>query len=247
MAADPRSWLTDIADACAAVRQHTSGIDMEGFLRSHLVRSAVERELIAMGEAMTRLRDHGGALFRELTAGPRIIGMRDTLTHGCATVDPIIVWTVARDEVAELERTCMEQLARLNPPTEGAGGLVFDPAGRVLLIRRDNGEWMFPKGHIDPGEDALTTALREVEEEAGVIAACPDPEARWITRYVNDRGVPREVTWFRLAAPAGTTPTMREALFPEGAFLPVPEALARLTFEEDRRLLRAVAGEEGTA
>lgn len=126
--------------------------------------------------------------------------------------------------------------------TQGAGGLVFDPAGRVLLIRRVNGEWAFPKGHIDPGEDHLTTALREVEEEAGVRARCPDPDARWTTRYVNDRGVPRVITWFRLAAPQGATPTMREKLFPEGAFLPVDEALARLTFDEDRALLRAVAG-----
>jgi 8-oxo-dGTP pyrophosphatase MutT (NUDIX family) len=51
-----------------------------------------------------------------------------------------------------------------------------------VLVRRLNGRWMvaairprrdgpavwaLPKGHIDPGEGAETTALREVEEETG--------------------------------------------------------------------------------
>jgi diadenosine hexaphosphate hydrolase (ATP-forming) len=124
--------------------------------------------------------------------------------------------------------------------TEGAGGVVFDPGGRVLLIRQRSGPWVFPKGHLDPGEEHLATALREVAEEAGIQAACPRPDRRWSTSYVNDRGEPRHITWFRLEAPAGAVPEMREPQFPEGAFLTPDEALARLTFEEDRALLRRV-------
>lgn len=124
-------------------------------------------------------------------------------------------------------------------PIQGAGGVVFDPHGHVLLIQHRNGAWVFPKGHLEPGEDHLSTAVREIEEEAGVDAHCPDPETRWTTRYVNARGEPREVTWFRLRTDA-TTPHMRETTFPEGAFVPPEEALRRLSFEEDRRLLREV-------
>lgn len=29
------------------------------------------------------------------------------------------------------------------------------------------GEWLFPKGHIDPGEEDLEAAVREVREETG--------------------------------------------------------------------------------
>ena len=128
-------------------------------------------------------------------------------------------------------------------PVEGAGGLVFDPEGRVLVLKHRKGEWVFPKGHLDPGEEHLTTALREVEEEAGVHATCPGPHRTWTTRYVNDRGEPREVTWFRLAAPPDARPRFREALFPDGAFLEPEEARRRLTFDEDRALLdRVLAG-----
>lgn len=125
-------------------------------------------------------------------------------------------------------------------PIEGAGGVVLDAQGRVLLIRQRKGGWVFPKGHLDPGETHLQAAVREVEEETGVAATCPDPERRWITRYVNDRGQPRAITWFRLLADDGAVPVMREKQFPEGAFLPVATALERLAFEEDRRLLADV-------
>lgn len=48
-----------------------------------------------------------------------------------------------------------------------AGGLVSNRRSDYLLIRR-NGLWDLPKGHQEQGEDILTTALREVEEETGV-------------------------------------------------------------------------------
>lgn len=126
------------------------------------------------------------------------------------------------------------------PSVEGAGGVTFDPNGRVLVIRQRTGAWVFPKGHLDPGEDHLVAALREVEEEAGIDARCDRPDRTWTTDYVNDRGEPRHVVWFRLEAPAGAVPRMREAQFPEGAFLTPDEALHRLSFTEDRALLRRV-------
>ena len=50
---------------------------------------------------------------------------------------------------------------------EAAGGVVKNERGEVLMIYRRN-RWDLPKGHIDTGEDALTAAKREVEEETGV-------------------------------------------------------------------------------
>ncbi|MCU1406068.1 MAG: ADP-ribose pyrophosphatase [Glaciihabitans sp.] len=41
----------------------------------------------------------------------------------------------------------------------------------ILMVRRaDNGAWTPVTGIIDPGEEPAVAALREVEEEAGVIA-----------------------------------------------------------------------------
>lgn len=64
------------------------------------------------------------------------------------------------------------------PEDFGYAGLIVKAAsGRVLLTQRFNdpndkpgsrGRWEFPGGHIDPGEDPLTAALREFGEETGL-------------------------------------------------------------------------------
>jgi 8-oxo-dGTP pyrophosphatase MutT (NUDIX family) len=52
--------------------------------------------------------------------------------------------------------------------TESAGGVVLDASGRVLLVSQHGTSWSLPKGHIEPGEDALAAARREIYEESGV-------------------------------------------------------------------------------
>lgn len=49
-----------------------------------------------------------------------------------------------------------------------AGGIVFLD-GDVVLRRTAKGEFVFPKGHVDPGESLEDAALREVEEETGLV------------------------------------------------------------------------------
>lgn len=50
---------------------------------------------------------------------------------------------------------------------------VVDVRGKVLLLRRPpddarGGEWEFPGGKVDPGEDLMTALRREVIEETGL-------------------------------------------------------------------------------
>lgn len=50
----------------------------------------------------------------------------------------------------------------------GAGVLILDEQGRVLLVRRsDDGAWAPPGGMMEPGESAEETARREAMEETG--------------------------------------------------------------------------------
>jgi 8-oxo-dGTP pyrophosphatase MutT (NUDIX family) len=50
---------------------------------------------------------------------------------------------------------------------EAAGGMVWNAAGEVLMIFRQN-RWDLPKGHREAGESLEETALREVAEECGL-------------------------------------------------------------------------------
>ena len=69
---------------------------------------------------------------------------------------------------------------------EAAGCLLFCryPAPLFLLMRHAH-RWDLPKGHAEPGEDALQTALRETEEETGVSAQRIDIDRdfRWVIEY----------------------------------------------------------------
>ena len=54
-----------------------------------------------------------------------------------------------------------------------AGGIVFRLTNdqkdiEILLIQDSKGRWTIPKGHIEPGETAKQTAIREIGEESGL-------------------------------------------------------------------------------
>ncbi len=57
-------------------------------------------------------------------------------------------------------------------PSLAADCVVFDPAGRLLLIRRKNppfrGQYALPGGFVDYGERMEEAALRELREETGI-------------------------------------------------------------------------------
>jgi len=49
-----------------------------------------------------------------------------------------------------------------------AGGAAFLLCRRAPRLNRHASQWALPGGRVDPGEDAVTAALRELDEELGV-------------------------------------------------------------------------------
>ncbi len=120
---------------------------------------------------------------------------------------------------------------------EQAGTLIFravDGRLEVLVIRarRDPQHWIFPKGHIDPGEDAHAAALREAEEEAGVIGRVVQPLEP--LEFHDGRSVVR-VQYFLVEATAARTPDEDDR---DPAWLSPEAALDTLTHRGARELLR---------
>ncbi len=111
-------------------------------------------------------------------------------------------------------------------------------ASRFLLL--DYGKhWDFPKGHVEKGEDDITAARREVREETGIseIRLVPGFHREIIYFFRNRRrDLVRKVVVFFL----GEVQTTEVQISDEHvgfAFLPLAEAIDRLTYATARQLL----------
>ncbi len=57
-------------------------------------------------------------------------------------------------------------------PKVAVGTIISDEEGRILLVRRaiepGYGQWVFPGGYVDRGEEVKAAAIREALEECGL-------------------------------------------------------------------------------
>jgi 8-oxo-dGTP pyrophosphatase MutT (NUDIX family) len=121
-----------------------------------------------------------------------------------------------------------------------AGGLVVE-GDRILLISTQAGRrWQLPKGHIEPGESAEQAAVREVQEETGVsgrvVASLPGVEYWFVER--GRRRVHKEVEYFLLVYVGGDAADFDAGEVSGAEWLSWDEGIARLSFENERRVVR---------
>jgi 8-oxo-dGTP pyrophosphatase MutT (NUDIX family) len=115
------------------------------------------------------------------------------------------------------------------------------PGGRVFLLLDYGRYWDYPKGHVEAGEDDLTAALRELDEETGIADAAIVPDFRHdITYFFRDRkkGLIRKTVTFFLASTRSTDVTLSHEHVGH-AFLPFEQALARLNYPNAKATLQA--------
>jgi uncharacterized protein with HEPN domain len=79
---DPRSFLFDIQRACQLIAEFTSGMTLPEYSSDSRTRSAVERQLEIVGEAMSQMLKVYPEKVEELPQAPRVIAFRNYLIHG---------------------------------------------------------------------------------------------------------------------------------------------------------------------
>jgi uncharacterized protein with HEPN domain len=100
------AYLSDIIDACDAIADVLSGVDLEIYQSRRPIRSAVERELITIGEAMGAVGRVAPEMSDEVPNARMIVGLRNVLTHDYAAVDDETVYGVAESDVPTLRLMC---------------------------------------------------------------------------------------------------------------------------------------------
>jgi uncharacterized protein with HEPN domain len=113
MPRSPLVYLADIVDACQAVERFTAGVDLEAYRASELTRSAVERQLILIGEAVGSLLRLEPDLAGQISHARRIVDFRNQLAHDYAAINAAVVWDITADQVPLLRQECERILAAL--------------------------------------------------------------------------------------------------------------------------------------
>jgi|SRR5690625_1061698 len=113
MQPDTPALLWDAHRAAVLVTDFLTGRSWDDYRADPMLRSAVERQIQIVGEALNRvshLDAEAAALIPDLR---RIVAFRNVLVHGYAVVDDAIVWDVATTRIEPLIET-LNRLLREN-------------------------------------------------------------------------------------------------------------------------------------
>lgn len=124
------------------------------------------------------------------------------------------------------------------PPVLAAGAVLWRPAesGEPLIAvvhRPRYDDWSLPKGKVDPGETEPVTAVREILEETGYASVLGRRLAA--VSYPLEYGTKKVHYWAARTTGGGFSPN---AEVDKLDWLPVADAMLRLQYPHDRKVLR---------
>ncbi|GAB3131854.1 NUDIX domain-containing protein [Tsukamurella serpentis] len=149
--------------------------------------------------------------------------------------------------IPEYVRTIREKIGTDLLWLPGVAAVVTDDAGRVLLGRRaDTGEWASIAGILEPGEQPAEAIVREIAEEAGVLAEVTDLVAVQTddpVQYPNGDAAQYLTLLFRCRYLSGEAHVADDESLEIAWF--APEALPPMSQRQHERIRRALAAAGG--
>jgi uncharacterized protein with HEPN domain len=109
---DARAFLFDIQRACQLITQFISGTTLPDYAADPKTRSAVERQLEIIGEALGQMLKLFPEMGHQFPEAPRIISFRNYLIHGYASVSNQVVWGILAGNLPELAAKVEELLKK---------------------------------------------------------------------------------------------------------------------------------------
>ena len=129
-----------------------------------------------------------------------------------------------------------------NLKKEKSCGCVIMEKDKVLLIQQIEGNWGFPKGHMEVGETEVETAIREVKEETNLDVEINENK-RYTVEYITGRNTYKEVVFF-LAKKISGNEKYQESEITAMKWMNFDDAMKTITYDKTRKLFSNILKEE---
>ncbi|CAN7252146.1 DUF86 domain-containing protein [Pseudorhodoferax sp. LjRoot39] len=110
MSPDAAKYLWDVEQAAAKTLRFVEAKSFDDYMTDELLRSAVERQLEIVGEALTQLRKADPATAARIPDLSKAVALRNILIHAYATVNDRLVWGVVEQHLRPLLATAGQLL-----------------------------------------------------------------------------------------------------------------------------------------
>jgi len=107
-----KKYLFDVVAACEAIMSFVKGRDSGDYDRDLMLRSAVERQLMIVGEAGSAAKRLDEGLVVGIPEVRDIIQLRNIIAHGYAVVENATIWGIVQADVPRLREQASRLLAR---------------------------------------------------------------------------------------------------------------------------------------
>jgi uncharacterized protein with HEPN domain len=95
-------YLYDILKACEAIDEFIAGKQFDDYDKDLLLRSAVERQLMIVGEAMSQAMRMDNELIVQIEEAREIVNLRNVIVHGYTVVENETIWGILQADVPSL-------------------------------------------------------------------------------------------------------------------------------------------------
>ena len=112
MQPESKKFLYDMQQACLSLTTFLEGQTFDTFLDSELLRSAVERKLMIVGEALNQLLRIEPDIEAEIPDARQIIDFRNILVHGYYAIEHETVWGILQKDLPVLNDRIEALLSR---------------------------------------------------------------------------------------------------------------------------------------
>ena len=127
---------------------------------------------------------------------------------------------------------------------KACGCIIFNEHNKVLVEKGKNGNWGFPKGHVEDGETEEETAIREVKEEVNVDVEIEKGPRYQLDYIIKGKESHKTVVYFIAKYKSGKIKIQFEEVV-DAKWVSIRKAKELISFENIRDILDRAAEYKG--